>query len=194
MSTSDRGKARRGAFFGRRKGHALRPHQAQLFETLLPRLAIDVATPAPTELATLFPTPVDNIRLEIGFGGGEHLVAQAEQHAHTGFIGVEPFVNGMAKALAAINVKKLSNIRLHFAETTALEATLYPGRERRRRCAHPAAGRRVPFCNRHPGLRGVDAQAPDAVAHVRVDGRARRGLAPSMVGLFRNALRSQSKA
>ena len=57
MSTSDRGKARRGAFFGRRKGHALRPHQAQLFETLLPRLAIDVATTAPTELATLFPTP-----------------------------------------------------------------------------------------------------------------------------------------
>jgi tRNA (guanine-N7-)-methyltransferase len=120
MSTSDRDKARRGAFFGRRKGHALRPHQAQLFETLLPRLAIDVATPAPTKLAALFSTPVDNIRLEIGFGGGEHMVAQAEQHAHTGFIGVEPFVNGMAKALAAINAKKLCNIRLHFEEATSL--------------------------------------------------------------------------
>ncbi|HYX82877.1 MAG TPA: tRNA (guanosine(46)-N7)-methyltransferase TrmB [Gemmatimonadales bacterium] len=60
------------------------------------------------------------MRLEIGFGGGEHMVAQAEQHAHTGFIGVEPFVNGMAKALAAISVKKLSNIRLHFEEATSL--------------------------------------------------------------------------
>jgi tRNA (guanine-N7-)-methyltransferase len=120
MSTSDQGKAQRGAFFGRRKGHALRPQRAQLFETLLPRLVIDLGTPAPTELAALFPTPVDNVRLEIGFGGGEHMIAQAEQHARTGFIGVEPFVNGMAKALAAISMKKLSNIRLHFEEATSL--------------------------------------------------------------------------
>ena len=120
MSKSDQGKARRGAFFGRRKGHALRPHQAQLLETLLPRLAIDLATPAPAELAALFPTSVDNVRLEIGFGGGEHMIAQAEQHARTGFIGVEPFVNGMAKALVAINTKKLSNIRLHFDDATSL--------------------------------------------------------------------------
>jgi tRNA (guanine-N7-)-methyltransferase len=120
MSTSDQGKARRGAFFGRRKGHALRPHQAQLFATLLPRLAIDLTTRAPTELAALFPTPVDDVHLEIGFGGGEHMIAQAEQHARTGFIGVEPFVNGMAKALVAINMKKLSNIRLHFDDATSL--------------------------------------------------------------------------
>lgn len=91
-----------------------------MFETLLPRLAIDLATPAPAELAALFPTSVDNVRLEIGFGGGEHMIAQAEQHARTGFIGVEPFVNGMAKALVAINTKKLSNIRLHFDDATSL--------------------------------------------------------------------------
>src|SRR5262249_31091967 len=120
MSTSDRGKARRGGLFWGRQGHAVRPPQAPLFQTLLPRPAIHVGTPAPTALAGLLPPPVDNIRLEIGFGGGEHLVAQAEQHAHTGFIGVEPFVNGMAKALTAINVKKLSNIRLHFDEATSL--------------------------------------------------------------------------
>src|SRR5262245_11209029 len=100
MSMSDQGKARRGAFFGRRKGHALRPRQAQLFATLLPRLAVDLAVPAPPELAVLFPVPVDSVRLEIGFGGGEHMIAQAEQHPRIGCIGVEPFVNGMAKALA----------------------------------------------------------------------------------------------
>ncbi len=98
MSMSDRSKARRGAFFGRRKGHALRPRQAELFDTLLPRLAIELAKPAPPDLGLLFPNPVDSIRLEIGFGGGEHMIAQAEQHPRTGFIGVEPFVNGMAKA------------------------------------------------------------------------------------------------
>jgi tRNA (guanine-N7-)-methyltransferase len=120
MSMSDQGKARRGAFFGRRKGHALRPRQAQLFATLLPRLAVDLAVPAPPELAVLFPVPVDSVRLEIGFGGGEHMIAQAEQHPRTGCIGVEPFVNGMAKALAAIDTKKLSNIRLHFDDATPL--------------------------------------------------------------------------
>ena len=64
--------------------------------------------------------PLDEIRLEIGFGGGEHMIAQAEQHPRAGFIGVEPFVNGMAKALAAIELKKLSNIRLHFDDAASL--------------------------------------------------------------------------
>ena len=120
MSMSDHSKARRGAFFGRRKGHALRPRQAELFDILLPRLAIELAKPAPPDLGLLFPNPVDSIRLEIGFGGGEHMIAQAEQHPRTGFIGVEPFVNGMAKALAAIELKNLSNIRLHFDDAVFL--------------------------------------------------------------------------
>ena len=121
MSISDNGnKARRGAFFGRRKGHRLRPHQAALIETLLPKLAIDLGTPAPADLGTLFPQSPDGVRLEIGFGGGEHMIAQAEQHPRTGFIGVEPFVNGMAKALAAIDAGKLANIRLHFGDATFL--------------------------------------------------------------------------
>src|SRR5262249_62340308 len=66
---------RKGAFFGRRKGHALRPRQATLFETLLPRLALDLSAPAPADLRTLF-HDVDEARLESGFGGGEHLTAE----------------------------------------------------------------------------------------------------------------------
>jgi tRNA (guanine-N7-)-methyltransferase len=112
------------AFFGRRKGHKLRPHHARLIETLLPRLAIDLGNPAPAELSALFPVPVDDIQLEIGFGGAEYLIAQAQARPRTGFIGVEPFVNGMAKALAAIESGKLQNIRLHFDDAVNLLAWL----------------------------------------------------------------------
>jgi tRNA (guanine-N7-)-methyltransferase len=108
------------AFFGRRKGHKLRPHQARLMETLLPRLAIDLSRPAPADLGALFPEPVTDIALEIGFGGGEFMVAQARERPQTGFIGVEPFVNGMAKALAAVESGSLQNIRLHFDDAVSL--------------------------------------------------------------------------
>jgi tRNA (guanine-N7-)-methyltransferase len=114
---------RTGAFFGRRKGHPLRPRQAALFGTLLPRLALDLSAPARADLLALFPG-ADEVRLESGFGGGEHLIAQAERHPRTGFIGVEPFVNGMAKALAAIAERKLENIRLYHGDATDLLAWL----------------------------------------------------------------------
>lgn len=111
---------RHGAFFGRRKGHPLRTRQAELFEALLPRLAIDLGKPAPENLTALFPGPVDGVRLEIGFGGAEHLIAQAKDNQNCGFIGCEPFVNGMAKALVAIDEARLANIRLHHGDATDL--------------------------------------------------------------------------
>jgi tRNA (guanine-N7-)-methyltransferase len=117
---------RHGAFFGRRKGHPLRARQAELFGSLLPRLAIDLSEGAPNDLAALFPLPVDEVRLEIGFGGAEHLVAQAQAHPRTGFIGCEPFVNGMAKALSAIDEHGLANIRLHHGDAVELLAWLPP--------------------------------------------------------------------
>ena len=111
------------AFFGRRKGHRLKPQQAVLLDTLLPRLALDISTPAPA-LTSLFEGAVSEVRLEIGFGGGEHLIAEAERNAQTGFIGVEPFVNGMAKALSAIAAKSLRNIRLHWKRRFVQDATV----------------------------------------------------------------------
>jgi tRNA (guanine-N7-)-methyltransferase len=116
---SDNEAHHRGAFFGRRKGHPLRARQAELFDTLLPRLALELDAPA-GNIAALFPVPVDDIRLEIGFGGAEHLIAQATANPRTGFIGAEPFVNGMAKALAAIDAEKLANIRVHHADAADL--------------------------------------------------------------------------
>lgn len=109
--TDDKRLAGRGSFFGRRKGKALRPHQADLFATLLPRLRVDPSVPC--DLAGLFPRPMDGHVLEIGFGGGEHLVREAVAHPQLGFIGVEPFVNGMAKMLAEIERQGIDNVRLH---------------------------------------------------------------------------------
>src|SRR5262245_35031543 len=114
-----------GAFYGRRKGHRLRATQARLFDSLLPLLAVDIAAPAPP-LAMLFPHQPDTIRLEIGFGGAEHLVAQAQANPQVGFIGCEPFVNGMAKALGAIDALALENIRLHHGDATELVTWLPP--------------------------------------------------------------------
>jgi len=108
------------AFFGRRKGHALKPRQAALFDTLLPRVALDLAQSAPADLRTLFPHPAEEVRLEIGFGGAEHLIAQAQAHPNIAFIGTDAFINGMAKALVAIDAHKLANIHLYFGDASEL--------------------------------------------------------------------------
>src|SRR5262245_6465054 len=115
-----------GAFYGRRKGHALRPRQAELFASLLPRLAVDLSAPPPKTLGALFPGAADRVDMEIGFGGAEHLVARAQASPRIGFIGCEPFVNGMAKALVAIEALQLQNIRLHHGDATELLAWLPP--------------------------------------------------------------------
>ncbi len=108
------------AFFGRRKGKPLREHQADSLRTVLPELRVDMSVVAPADLATLFPVPVDRLRLEIGFGGGEHLVHRAVENPSTGFIGVEPFVNSMAKLLGRAQELELKNVRVHDDDATEL--------------------------------------------------------------------------
>lgn len=119
-----------GSFFGRRKGHKLRLHQADLIEHLLPRLALDINGPSPSDLAELFDRPLDGARLEtrleIGFGGGEHLVAEALAFPNLGFIGCEPYVNGMAKILAQIEAHNIGNIRLFAGDAAELLAWAPP--------------------------------------------------------------------
>jgi tRNA (guanine-N7-)-methyltransferase len=123
---SDESRQQQRAFFGRRKSHALRPRQAALFETLLPRLALDLTKPAPASLRALFASAIDDVRLEIGFGGGEHLIAEAGRNPQSGFIGCEPFVNAVAKLMAAIEANAIANIRLHFGDASELLAWLPP--------------------------------------------------------------------
>jgi tRNA (guanine-N7-)-methyltransferase len=106
------------AFFGRRKGKPLRTQQAVHLETLLPAFRVDLASPAPSDIKTLFEQPVDRMRMEIGFGGGEHLIHRAVESPSTGFIGVEPFVNSMAKLVGQIEAQRATNIRLHDDDAT----------------------------------------------------------------------------
>ena len=112
----------------RRRRRVLRPAQGSCAAAAASRAARhaaaeararSVASPRPPTCARCS-SGVDDVRLEIGFGGGEHLIAEAERHPRTGFIGCEPFVNGMAKALAAIDERKLDNIRLHHGDATEL--------------------------------------------------------------------------
>jgi tRNA (guanine-N7-)-methyltransferase len=126
-----------GSFFGRRKGHRLRPHQADLIEHLLPRLALDISGKSPGDLAELFDRPVDDIRLEIGFGGGEHLIAEARALPDAGFIGCEPYVNGMAKILTQIEAHNVSNIRLFAGDAAELLAWTPPRSLSRIDLIHP---------------------------------------------------------
>ncbi|CCG41756.1 tRNA (guanine(46)-N(7))-methyltransferase TrmB [Magnetospirillum molischianum] len=103
----------RPRFFGRRSGKALRRTALGLIDGLLPRLAI--AIPGPNEQIdpiTLFPCPVDEIWLEVGFGGGEHLATLAEAHPGIGMIGSEVFRNGIASLLGHVQAQDLENVRV----------------------------------------------------------------------------------
>ena len=103
----------REAFYGRHKGKALSPAQANLLGTALPASRLDLGVPAPADVKDLFGRAVDAVRLEIGFGGGEHLHFESGRLPATGFIGVEPFVNGMAKMLVALDAEPRANLRLY---------------------------------------------------------------------------------
>lgn len=110
--------------FGRIKARTLKPRQQGLIETLLPHLALDVAEGIDPRL--LFPQ-VERVVLEIGFGGGEHLAAQAGGHPDWGFIGVEPFLNGMGSCLRHIEEGNLSNVRLHLGDAREVVSRLPDG-------------------------------------------------------------------
>jgi len=126
-----------GSFFGRRKGHKLRAHQADLIEHLLPHLSLDIAAPVPSPVSELFDPAPQAMRLEIGFGGGEHLVAEAQKFPDTGFIGCEPYVNGMAKILAQIEAHNIGNIRLLAGDAAELLNWLPPQSLARIDLIHP---------------------------------------------------------
>ena len=106
------------AFYGRRRGKSMKAPQAAALSCLLPELKLDLSSPPPAPLAGLWPDPVHETRLEIGFGGGEHLLHRAAEAPQAGFIGVEPFVNSMAKMLGQLELAGLRNIRVHDDDAT----------------------------------------------------------------------------
>lgn len=98
--------------YGRRRGKKLRPAQAGLLEAALPGLRVTL----PPEGQALDPAALvpgaRELWLEVGFGAGEHLLWQATHNPDVGLIGCEPFVNGMARATAAIARGGIANVRL----------------------------------------------------------------------------------
>jgi tRNA (guanine-N7-)-methyltransferase len=108
----------RRKLYGRRHGKKLRPSQQRLLEKALPRLRVTGVDPRenpgrlPLAREALF-ADGRPIWLEVGFGGGEHLVAQALAHPDVGLIGCEPFVNGVAMALGRIETAGVGNVGLH---------------------------------------------------------------------------------
>jgi tRNA (guanine-N7-)-methyltransferase len=99
-------------WYGRRRGHKLRPNRQALIDTRLPDLRIELPNSGCLNLEAAFSFPVRDIWLEVGFGGGEHLAAQARMHPDIGFVGCEPYVNGVANHLSLIDRYKLTNIRI----------------------------------------------------------------------------------
>jgi len=106
--------------FGRIKSRPIKPRQAALMDTLLPAIRAPEAPFDPRALAG----EGGQVWLEIGFGGGEHLAAQAERHPGDVFIGAEPFLNGVASALRHVDERGLKNVRLHPGDARELMARM----------------------------------------------------------------------
>ena len=99
--------------YGRRQGHPLRAQQAALVEETLPGLS--VPEQGPLDALTLFGRDMP-LAIEIGFGKGEHIGWQAANAPGMGFIGCEPFLDGMVGALMQVRDRGLSNVRLHLGD------------------------------------------------------------------------------
>lgn len=97
--------------YGRRRARAPSARQQALWREVLPRVAVPPGEPL-ADLPALFAPPVREVWLEIGFGGGEHLVWQARTQPGVGLIGCEPFEDGVIKLLGAIEEERLANVRV----------------------------------------------------------------------------------
>lgn len=104
--------------FGRRIGRPLKANRSRVLEQTLPALAIALPPRgeggplSPIDPRALFDHPPAALALEIGFGGGEHLIARAEAEPETGFIGCEPYIGGMSALLVELEARGLRNVRV----------------------------------------------------------------------------------
>lgn len=154
-------------FHGRRRGRKLRPGREQLLETALPRVAI-AAPPegGPVDPRAWFAGNPKEIWLEIGFGAGEHLAWQAAAHPETGMLGAEPFLNGVARLLSAIEDDHLENIRILPDDVRPLLASLEDASLGRAFILFPDPWPKA----RHHNRRIVNRAILDQLARVMSDG------------------------
>jgi tRNA (guanine-N7-)-methyltransferase len=124
------------ALYGRTRGHPLRQRQQALVDTLLPAISTPDPERGPIDPGALFPNAA-RVELEIGFGGGEHLAWQAARAPEAGFIGAEPFINGVAQLLQKVDAEALSNIRIRHGDARPLIEALPDGSMSRIYVLHP---------------------------------------------------------
>ncbi len=119
--------------YGRAKGKPLRKYQQDLVDSLLPRIAVPADGPVTAEALFGSPRPM---HFEIGFGGGEHMAFRADMLPDHGFIGAEPFLNGVAAALAHVDGDQygrggskppLGNVRIHHGDALEVLARIPDG-------------------------------------------------------------------
>ena len=135
----------RHRLYGRAQGKPLSKRQQALVDELLPRIAVPETAQGQLDPLGLFKTAPAALNaglrrneqdaqafkprevwLEIGFGGGEHLAGQAARHGDVGFIGAEPFIDGVAKLLTQIHERGLANVRIRRGDARDLVAQLAP--------------------------------------------------------------------
>ncbi|WP_184194655.1 tRNA (guanine(46)-N(7))-methyltransferase TrmB [Polymorphobacter multimanifer] len=166
MTASDPTTIRR--LYGRRAGHKLRIGQAAMLEADLPDLEIAVEGPVTAETVFGDARP---LWLEIGFGRGEHMVAQAAAHPHVGIIGAEPFLDGVVGALAGIREARVDNVRLHHGDALDVLDRLPPASLDRAFLLHPDPWPKVRHAKRrfvNPGPLALLARALKPGAELRV--------------------------
>mgnify|MGYP004516635549 CR=1 FL=1 len=143
--------------YGRRQGHKLRAGQADLVETLLPQVSVPATGPVSSQSLFGDDRPLE---LEIGFGGGEHLAGQAAMRPDHGFVGCEPFLNGVVGALNHIRDGALDNVRLFMGDAIEVLERVPDGALHRLYLLHPDPWRKA----RHAKRRMVNHGPMDLIA------------------------------
>jgi tRNA (guanine-N7-)-methyltransferase len=158
--------AQRQLIFGRRRGRRLRATQKARIGELLPRFILTIPRSGLLEPGAAFCAPKQAVWLEIGFGGGEHLAAQAECHPEISLIGCEVFQPGIAGLLAHIEHRHLDNIRIFADDARLMIAALRPSSIDRVFIMFPDPWPK----RRHADRRLVSGETLDRLAAVMTDG------------------------
>jgi len=153
-------------FYGRRKGKALKAGRQTLLESLLPDLRIAADSDQVIDPACLFPKDFAPARMEIGFGSGEHIAAQAAANPGVGFVGCEVFLNGVASLLRYVDEQKLINVRIYDNDVRHLLPRLKSASFSRISLPFPDPWPKT----RHAKRRFVSTPMLDEMARLLVDG------------------------
>jgi tRNA (guanine-N7-)-methyltransferase len=155
-----------GRVYGRRRGRTLKGKASTLYATGLDALKVVLPeSPAELDPAGLFETAKAATWIEIGFGGGEHLAAQAAAHPEIGFIGCEPFINGVSSLLVLLDEQESRNVRVFSEDARLLLRAMPEGSVGRAFLLFPDPWPK----RRHEGRRFVNPEALDLLARALAD-------------------------